>query len=339
MNNLTQTESDKLDYASKDISEKIKNKIKLMGSYKKTLDNAVSTLENEIISVFSTWLIVLKELAPNRTKMDPIKLANHLILEGKLDQAIEILDSVAASPDGMNKEAFNLLQNCYIRGGNSDKYRELHNRFGNILGLTYPDLNKLNNYLKAVTNSIFMIQGVSHTHGMYSGTGFSFTRSLIVTNRHVVEGSSASDIRVIGKSQSYNVDNMILDPVNDIAVLQISSALEPLRLGEFDFVEPGEQVIAIGFPSPESNQYNDNIYISKGMINSVRKTGDLPGRVLYIDAKIGQGMSGGPVINDLGEVVGIITFIKYKIESNEQGIFASENQPVAIPIHLVKRLI
>jgi len=126
-----------------------------------------------------------------------------------------------------------------------------------------------------------------------------------------------------------------VDPINDLAILEVEEKLIPIRLGEFDFVSPGEQVLALGFPSPSSNIHGENIYISRGIVNSIRNTDVSPERVMFIDTKIGSGMSGGPLINDLGEVVGIITLIKYEIEQSANGAIAVGNQPVALPIHLV----
>jgi len=48
-------------------------------------------------------------------------------------------------------------------------------------------------------------------------------------------------------------------------------------------------------------------------------------------------MSGGPLINDLGEVVGIVTLVTYGMTQSEMGTFVVEDQPVALPIHLVRK--
>ncbi len=138
----------------------------------------------------------------------------------------------------------------------------------------------------------------------------------------------------------YEAQEFDLDPVHDLAVIKVKSSstpLEPLNVGEFDFVEPGEQVIAIGFPSPDSGIHSENIYISKGVVNSIRKPADYRERVIFIDANIDQGMSGGPLLNELGEVVGVLRCVlpRYKNEGNEKVFFGS--QPVALPIHLIRR--
>jgi S1-C subfamily serine protease len=80
----------------------------------------------------------------------------------------------------------------------------------------------------------------------------------------------------------------------------------------------GERVLAIGFPVPGSSLHGENIYISRGIVNSLRKVDASSERVIFIDAKIGSGMSGGPLFNDLGEVVGIVTLLLYDLRKSEK---------------------
>ena len=146
-------------------------------------------------------------------------------------------------------------------------------------------------------------------------------------------------IKIIGKHGAFGVEQVELDPFNDLAVLRISETLKPLKLGEFDFVEPGEQVFAIGFPSPSSDVHGENIYISTGIVNAIRRIDTSPERVIFTDAKMASGMSGGPLINDLGEVVGIVTLIRYDMSADEKGRVFVQDQPTALPIHLVRKYI
>jgi S1-C subfamily serine protease len=269
--------------------------------------------------------------------MNPLEIANYHLIAGRTDKAKEVLESVASGTEGLTKDAFYLLLKCYVQMGLKEEYRNTHMRFGNLFGIIYPDFNRLNTILRAMEDSVFLIQGISQQHGSYSGSGFCIAPNLIVTNRHVVEGSMPSNIDIIGKNKVYKADELELDPINDLAILRVSGDLRPLKVGEFNFVEPGEQVLAIGFPSPSSNVHSENIYISKGIVNSIRKSDASSERVIFIDTKIGRGMSGGPLINDLGEVVGIITLVRYQMGQSEKGIVAVEDQPVALPIHLLRK--
>jgi molecular chaperone DnaK len=337
ISNVRQTEMKHLDFSDKNIISKLQERIDTLANYKEALENVIESVEKNVTNIVVNWIQILQSMEPDKEKMNPLEIANYHLTAGRANKAREILESVASSVEGLTKEAFYLLLKCYVRIGLREEYRDAHKRFGNLFGIIYPDFNRLNTFLKAVDDSVFMIQGISQQHGPFSGSGFCIAPNLIVTNRHVIEGMTPSNIKVIGKDRIYNTDELELDPTNDLAVLKVSDNLKPFRLGEFDFVEPGEQVLAIGFPSPGSNVHSENIYISKGIVNSIRNTDASSERVIFIDAKIGSGMSGGPLINDLGEVVGIVTFIRYGLGKSEKGMFAVEDQPVALPIHLVRK--
>jgi molecular chaperone DnaK len=338
--NLRQTEKRHLDFSDSDIASKLKERIDALSHYKRALENIIQSVEKNVTDIVSNWIQVLELVIPDSEKMNPLELANYHLTAGRANQAREILESLASSTEGLTKETFQLLLKCYVRLGAKDEYREAHKRFGNLFGTIYPDFNRLNSFLKIVDDSVFLIQGVSQHHGAFSGSGFCVASNLIVTNRHVVEGATPSSINIIGKNKTYGVDKLELDPSHDLAVLRVRDALNPFRLGEFNFVEPGEQVLAIGFLAPRSSVHSENIYISRGIVNSIRNVESSPERVIFIDAKIGSGMSGGPLINDLGEVVGIVTFsVVYSVRQNEKGVPFVEDQPVALPIHLVRKYI
>jgi molecular chaperone DnaK len=338
--NLEQTEKRHLDFSDNDIASKLKERIEALSYYKQAFENVIQTVEKNVTAIVTNWIQVLRSVEPDSEKMNPLEVANYHLTAGRADQAREILESLASSTEGLRKETFQLLLKCYVRLGAKDEYREAHKRFGNLFGAVYPDFNHLNSFLKIVDESVFLIQGVSQHHGAFSGSGFCISSNLIVTNRHVVEGATPSSINIIGKNKTYGVDKLELDPTHDLAILTICNAQKPFRLGEFNFVEPGEQILAIGFLAPSSNIHSENIYISRGIVNSIRNIEASPERVIFIDAKIGSGMSGGPLINDLGEVVGIVTFsVVYSVRQNEKGASFVEDQPVALPIHLVRKYI
>ncbi|RZB29365.1 MAG: molecular chaperone DnaK [Candidatus Argoarchaeum ethanivorans] len=337
LNNVKRVQIRHLDFSDNSILSKLQERIDLLSNYRVALKSLIASVEENVTTTVIGWLEILKSMEPNTDKMTPLEEANYYLTMGRVDKARKILESVA-DKEGLTEKAFHLLLKCYIRLGLREEYRNTHKRFGSLFGLKYPDFNRLNAFLNAVDDSIFMIQKISQKKGYYSGSGFCIAPNLIVTNRHVVEGSKTSDIKIIGKNKIYTVDELKLDPINDLAILKLSGDLKPLRDGEFDFVEPGEQILAIGFPSPNSEIFSENIYISKGIVNSIRKIDVSSERVIFIDAKIGKGMSGSPLINEIGEVVGIVTLVRYQpIGQNGRGIIAVEDQPVALPIHLIKK--
>ena len=334
--NIEQLLKKHFDFTDKNIMGKMQERYEMLLRQKTSFQHIIASAESDIQNLLAEWMTVLKEMEPDISKMNTVNLANYYFAESKYDKAIDALEASIKSPEGLSREAFDLLLKCYIRLCLYEEYRDLHKKYDSCFRMVYPDFNRLDLYLNNVCNSVFMIY-VNGKDGISTGSGFSILPNLIVTNRHVVEGAKAKDIKIIKKSAVIQPIKLDIDPVYDLAVLYVDDILEPFRLGEFESVSPGEQVITIGFPAPKSNSFSENIYISKGMVNSIRNYGELSDRVIYIDSKINSGMSGGPLINDLGEVIGIATFVEYEFRQTENETYTLGNQPVALPVDIVKK--
>ena len=128
-----------------------------------------------------------------------------------------------------------------------------------------------------------------------------------------------------------------------MAVLHVTEDVKPLRIGEFNFIQPGDKVLAVGFPKINltENLFKDNLYISRGIVNALRayKEEKIPEKVIWTDAKIDRGNSGGPLFNELGEVVGINTIriehTKNNTKTNTQQII--DVQGIAISTKLLEK--
>ena len=143
------------------------------------------------------------------------------------------------------------------------------------------------------------------------GTGFIITADgLIATNKHVVPDNGGS-IKVVTKDgKTYAAKIQSIDPLNDFAVLKIDAKNLPVvDLGDSDDLEIGQQVVAIGNALGEfQNTVTSGIISAKertitasiGAGNSETLTG-----LLQTDAAINPGNSGGPLVNLVGQVVGI----------------------------------
>ena len=147
------------------------------------------------------------------------------------------------------------------------------------------------------------------------GTGFILGKEgLVVTNLHVVAGSSDIKIKLHDGTPYQVVEIASIDPGRDLAVLRIHPAkpLPTLRLGDSDAMAAGDKIVAIGNPLGVFD-YS----VSSGLVSSVRPVCDAsearcpPGglKLLQISAPISQGSSGGPLFNQFGEVVGVTTLI------------------------------
>ncbi len=140
------------------------------------------------------------------------------------------------------------------------------------------------------------------------GTGVIFDkRGYAVTNQHVVAGSSSITVTLSNK-RSYAAKIIGADKKLDIAVLKINAGhpLPVALLGTSQDLMPGETVVAIGSP------HGFSFTISKGVISATHRNVLIKSRVygdaIQTDAAINPGNSGGPLINILGEVIGINSF-------------------------------
>lgn len=167
------------------------------------------------------------------------------------------------------------------------------------------------------------------------GSGFIVSEDgLVVTNKHVVQDVQ-SKYRVIDRDdQAFEVEKIYRDPVNDLAILKISPGdkeLVSVDLGESDDLKVGQIVIAIG---TALGQYRHSV--TTGVISGLGR-GIVAGsvfegyveqldNVIQTDAAINPGNSGGPLVNSLGQVIGVSVAVAS----------GAENIGFAIPINIVK---
>jgi serine protease Do len=170
------------------------------------------------------------------------------------------------------------------------------------------------------------------------GTGFFVTEDgLLVTNKHVVEDALATYSVVTNDGEEYVVTVVDTDPFFDIAVLRVSERgskeFPAVTLGDSDRIRIGQTVIAIG---NSLSQYRNTV--TKGVVSGIdRKVSaydftsgaELIEGAIQTDAAINPGNSGGPLINLLGEVVGVNTAISAE----------AEGVGFAIPINEVKQAV
>jgi len=162
----------------------------------------------------------------------------------------------------------------------------------------------------------------------------------IITNQHVIDNSSEIIITTFG-GDKYEAKIIGSDELTDIALLKIdANNLKSVHLGDSDSLIIGEWAIAIGNPLglfTVSNQATATVGIISGinMDFGQKRSGRVYQNMIQTDASINPGNSGGPLINSIGEVIGINTFI-ITGDSYSQG---SIGIGFAIPINLVKDII
>ena len=163
-------------------------------------------------------------------------------------------------------------------------------------------------YAKNASSVVAVISAVSSSQGYYENFGSGFfitTDGYVVTNYHVIEGSSAVYV-IDSKEEEHEATIIGYDSTNDIALLKVDDGKFPcVTIGSSDALVVGERVAAIGNPLGELTSTLTVGYVSAK--DRVITTDGTAINMLQTDAAINSGNSGGPLFNMKGEVVGIIT--------------------------------
>lgn len=168
------------------------------------------------------------------------------------------------------------------------------------------------------------------------GTGFIIKADgVIVTNKHVVSDTAATYSVVTNDGKKYSVQKIYRDPSHDLAIIKIDAKdLTPLELGDSSKLQVGQFVMAIGNALGEfSNTVTTGVVSGLGRgITATDQNGSFQEKlenVIQTDAAINPGNSGGPLVNSVGQVIGINTAVSTD----------AQNIGFAIPINDVKSVI
>ena len=157
----------------------------------------------------------------------------------------------------------------------------------------------------------------------------------IVTNFHVVEGGESCDVLL---SNNYRCEAKIVgyDQENDLAVLKVEETeLPAAEFGSSDLLSVGDKAYAIGNPLGLKLRGT----LTDGIISAINRDVDVDGvtmTLIQTNAALNSGNSGGPLINQYGQVVGINAV---KMVSNEQGEAIVEGLGFAIPSSTVAHIV
>lgn len=166
-----------------------------------------------------------------------------------------------------------------------------------------------------------------------TGTGFVWNdEGLIVTNDHVIQGADHITITLHDQS-TWDAELIGRAPDKDLALLRINAPrelLHPLPLGDSGQLEVGRKVLAIG------NPFGLDTTLTVGVVSALgREINSMTNRtirdVIQTDAAINPGNSGGPLLNSMGQLIGV----------NSQTINPSNGSGIgfAIPVNTVKKIV
>lgn len=184
--------------------------------------------------------------------------------------------------------------------------------------------------------------------GSAIGTGFAIGKSepvhYIVTNFHVIEGAASAERIFVhrGKDIYLPVEAVNVLPAMDLAVLKLASELHgvpPMELITSEHTDTTEEVYALGFPgiadmltAASFSSAPEDVTITNGIIskklNQIDPATGTERRIYQTTAAVNPGNSGGPLVNEHGQVVGVNTFTV----NSAQGVFGAVQIDELLPL-------
>jgi len=154
----------------------------------------------------------------------------------------------------------------------------------------------------------------------------------IVTNLHVIDKSSRIEV-VLNDKRTFDAKIIGTDPSTDIALLKVDATQLPfLTYGNSDELRVGEWVLAVGNPFNLTSTVTAGIVSAKARnINAVSSKYAIES-FIQTDAAVNPGNSGGALVNQNGDLVGINTAIATKT-----GYFTGYS--FAVPVSMVKKIV
>ncbi|MDG2355255.1 MAG: trypsin-like peptidase domain-containing protein [Paracoccaceae bacterium] len=134
-----------------------------------------------------------------------------------------------------------------------------------------------------------------------SGSGFYVSKDgYILTNHHVIDG--CKEVKILSRGNKLNSNIIAYDQTNDLALLKVDIKPEVFLNISKDSAELTEDIFVAGFPF--GDDFSASVKVTKGIVSALTGIGNNYSEI-QIDAAIQPGNSGGPILNEFGNVVGI----------------------------------
>lgn len=184
---------------------------------------------------------------------------------------------------------------------------------------------------------------LANGQGEAAGTGIVLSSSgRVLTNNHVIANATEIRVAIGGSSRSHPAEVLGYDVANDVALLQVDgvSALQPATLGDSSAVSTGDAVVALG----NALGRGGTPAVTTGSVVSLDQTIDVSDAtgassetldgLIKSDAPLQPGESGGPLVDDQGEVIGMNTAANqstpYETVASDIGFAIPINDAMAI---------
>ena len=152
---------------------------------------------------------------------------------------------------------------------------------------------------KALASTMLLVMEDPNGQPLSLGSGFFVRNGQVATNLHVVKGAVKGYAKLVNQETKYDIEGITaVDAERDLVILKILvPGAQVISLGDSDTVQVGSPIYAVGNPRGLEGTF------SQGIISSIRKVGT--DKILQLTAPISPGSSGGPVLNDKGQVIGV----------------------------------
>jgi S1-C subfamily serine protease len=184
-------------------------------------------------------------------------------------------------------------------------------------GRTPEEQNNIDIYKTAETATVYITSTTVSRDFFYQpvasqslGSGFLIADDgFILTNYHVISGSSKIQVTLSDQSQYY-ATQLDTDRSDDLALIKIAlkKKAQFIKLGDSDRIQVGQKVLAIGNPFGLEGTLTVGVVSSIGRAINGENEQRLEG-MIQTDAAINGGNSGGPLLDSSGSVIGINTAI------------------------------
>ncbi len=160
------------------------------------------------------------------------------------------------------------------------------------------------------------------------GTGFFVSPNRVVTNIHCIAGAPSIFAELASTETRYPVEGVVaFDVKNDLVILKVTGEGIPLSISDSDMVKSGDVACAVGYPGGE-----------KGVATQVTLLGIRNSdKYVRIKGRIGPGHSGGALLNNTGEVIGVAVGASFEISAFSRGEMPSISH--AIPANVLNYLL
>jgi S1-C subfamily serine protease len=186
----------------------------------------------------------------------------------------------------------------------------------------YQNSTSLADIYASVRESVVLVQGTTSDGGV-QGSGFvyqSSNRMVVITNYHVVQGTSSLSV-TFSNGNGYSAETLGTDPYADLAVLSVDAPtgeFKPIEVVSSSTLRVGEPVIAIGNPYGLVGSLTTGVVsaLGRSIMEEDFASGYSIANIIQTSTPINPGNSGGPLLNAVGNVIGITT----AIVSESQGL-------------------